>query len=130
LSEEDPGAGAAVLCTDTSPAYRDAAAEYFTRAGVSALVHFEVVDALEYARRLAAGEAPPTAPATAPPFDIIFNDIDKHAYPEVPELVAEPTAVDADTEGVRSYNRIVTSTNEWESSIVPIRDGVTISRRL
>ena len=55
----DPTAGAApgvsglIHCTDTSPDRRDAALEYFSRAGVLDLMHFEVIDALDY-RTLAA----------------------------------------------------------------------------
>ena len=86
--------------------------------------------------------------ATDGPFDLIFNDIDKHAYPEALPLIAERLRpggmmiVDnliwsgrifdeadksADTEGVRELTRRVTTDAGWAASIVPMRDGLLVA---
>jgi predicted O-methyltransferase YrrM len=79
------------------------------------------------------------------PFDLIFNDIDKHAYPESLPVIAEklrPGGVlivdnmfrrgrifddgdrSADNEGVRALTSRITTDPNWLSTIVPIRDGL------
>jgi predicted O-methyltransferase YrrM len=85
---------------------------------------------------------------TEGPFDLIFNDIDKHAYPESLPVIAEklrPGGVliidnmiwhgqifdDDDrspaTEGVREFTRRITTDPGWIASLVPIRDGVIVA---
>ena len=82
-------------------------------------------------------------------FDIIFNDIDKHAYPDSLDVVKQKLrpggvliidnmvwsgrildAADttANTEGVREFTRRITSDSDWTVSLVPIRDGLIIAR--
>ena len=94
------------------------------------------------------GEAVQALRETDGPFDLIFNDIDKHAYPDSLPVIAEklrPGGVlivdnllwhgevfDAhnhtpDTEGVREFTRLITTDPGWISSIVPIRDGVLVA---
>ena len=84
------------------------------------------------------------------PFDLIFNDIDKHAYPaSLPLIEAKlrPGGVlivdnmlwsgrifdtrdsSADTVGVREITRMLTTSPEWTTSVIPIRDGVVIAVR-
>ncbi len=94
------------------------------------------------------GEAVQTLRETDGPFDLIFNDIDKHAYPASLPVMAEklrPGGVlivdnllwggrilDAhdhseNTEGVRQLTRLVTTDPGWIASIVPIRDGLLVA---
>ena len=81
-------------------------------------------------------------------FDLIFNDIDKEAYPGSLPVIADrlrpggALIVDnllwhgevfdannhtADTEGVREFTRRITTDPAWIASIVPIRDGVLVA---
>lgn len=85
---------------------------------------------------------------TEGPFDIIFNDIDKHGYPASLPVIAEklrPGGVliidnllwsgrifDAsdtsrNTEGIREVTRLITTSPDWAATIVPIRDGVLVA---
>ncbi len=85
---------------------------------------------------------------TEGPFDLIFNDIDKEAYPDSLPVIADKLRpggaliVDnllwhgevfdannhtADTEGVREFTRLITTDPAWVTSIVPIRDGVLVA---
>jgi predicted O-methyltransferase YrrM len=96
------------------------------------------------------GEAIETLRSQDGPFDLIFNDIDKHAYPaSLPVIEAKLRAggvliVDnmlwsgrifdtrdstADTNGVRQLTRMLTSSPQWTTSVIPIRDGVVIAVR-
>ncbi len=82
-------------------------------------------------------------------FDIVFNDVDKHLYPQVFHkagrlvkkggllitdnvlwsgrvLDAEP---DEATRGVLEYTRLIFESPEFFSTILPIRDGVSVSLR-
>jgi predicted O-methyltransferase YrrM len=96
------------------------------------------------------GEAVRTLRATDEAFDIIFNDIDKDAYPDSLAVVKErlrPGGVliidnmlwsgrifdEADaspaTEGVREFTRRITADENWIVSLVPIRDGLIVARK-
>jgi predicted O-methyltransferase YrrM len=96
------------------------------------------------------GEAVRTLAETPGPFDLIFNDIDKDAYPSSLPVVAEKLRpgglliVDnalwggrifdgsdrsASTEGVRELTRRLAADPAWAVSLVPIRDGLLIAQR-
>ena len=95
-----------------------------------------------------AGEAIETLRSQDGPFDLIFNDIDKHAYPaSLPVIEARLRAggvlivdnmlwsgrifdardASADTNGVRELTRLLTTSPRWTTSVIPIRDGVAIA---
>ncbi|MDV2495084.1 MAG: O-methyltransferase [bacterium] len=114
------------------------AREYLARGGLEDRATFKTGDALELI------EAEPG------PFDLIFNDIDKDAYPEVvPKalrrlrdgglLIADnalwggrvtESSPDTWTAGVQAYNRLVASDPSLTTTIVPIRDGVSVSLKV
>lgn len=94
------------------------------------------------------GEAIETLRAVEGPFDLIFNDIDKEGYPAslpVIESKLRPGGTliidnmlwsgkifdDADqspeTVGVREFTRLITASDRWTSSLVPIRDGLIVA---
>lgn len=133
------GPGAEVYYSDGSRANARRAQQYLERAGVGGTVRVGVGDSLELLR------------ATPGEFDLIFNDVDKHQYPDVfplalPRLrkggllVADNTLwfgrlvrqrrPDADTLGILEFNRLLYSTPELHTAIVPLRDGVSISLKL
>jgi len=115
------------------------ARRYLDALGLTAQVRFTV------------GEAIDTLRATQGPFDLIFNDIDKAAYPaslDVIEQRLRPGGVllldnalwsgrifdEADqseaTRGVREVVRLVTTSPQWLATIVPIRDGLLFATRV
>jgi predicted O-methyltransferase YrrM len=84
------------------------------------------------------------------PFDVIFNDIDKHGYPaSLPVIerklrpggvliidnmlwsgrIFDPADHSPNTEGVRTFTRMVRERPGWISSLVPIRDGMIVAVR-
>jgi len=88
--------------------------------------------------------------AQSGPFDVVFNDIDKHAYPEslaVIEAKLRPGGLlivdnmlwsgrifdshdtSPDTAGVRELTRLLTTGSRWTTSMIPIRDGVVVATR-
>ena len=96
------------------------------------------------------GEAIAALEAQDGPFDLIFNDIDKHAYPAslpIIEAKLRPGGVlivdnmlwsgrvldtadsSADTNGVRELTRLLTTSPRWTTSVIPIRDGVVMALR-
>jgi predicted O-methyltransferase YrrM len=100
--------------------------------------------------RYRVGEAVATLRETAGPFDLIFNDIDKPAYPDSLEVIASrlrPGGVlivdnmlwdgrifdaadrSAATEAIRELTRRVTADAGWIATIVPIRDGLLVAVR-
>ncbi|MGC0773334.1 MAG: O-methyltransferase [Candidatus Acidiferrum sp.] len=125
--------------TDGDPANAQRAREYFRKAGVSKRIKIEVGDALELLKR------------TPGKFDLIFNDVDKHQYPDalrvaLPKLrrggllitdntlwsgkAARPAAPDdAATLGVQEFNRLVYASKELYPVLIPLRDGVTVCRK-
>jgi predicted O-methyltransferase YrrM len=127
-----------VYYTDTEEENARQAEAYFERAGVSNQV------------RLLTGDALSLIDTVEGDFDLIFNDVDKAQYPEVfvkayPRLrrggllvsdnvlwygrVAEGNR-DAATVAVREFNRLIYSTDDLFTTILPIRDGISVSLRL
>jgi caffeoyl-CoA O-methyltransferase len=130
--------GGIIHCTDLSEENRDAAHRFFRKAGIMERIEFHVGDALAIARGLSG------------PFDIVFNDIDKEAYPRSVETalpllrqgglfitdnalwsgrVAE-RAPDAVTSAIMKFNEIVSGRKDLLTVILPLRDGVAVSVKL
>ena len=94
------------------------------------------------------GEAVAALREAEGPFDLIFNDIEKQAYPDsLPAIEAklkpggvlivdnmlwsgqvfDPSDVSLATQGVRELTRLVTTSPRWTSTLVPIRDGLLVA---
>lgn len=130
--------GGKIICTDGSNENSRQAVEFFERAGIGDLVEYRVGDALSLL------ELEPG------PFDIILNDIDKHEYPEafnkaLPRLrkggllITDNTlwygrVVTGDKEsstlGILEFNRLAYKSEEVFTTLIPLRDGVTVSMKL
>lgn len=100
--------------------------------------------------RFTVGEAIAALDAADGTFDLIFNDIDKEAYPRslevinrklrpggvliVDNLLWSGRALDETddtpaTRGVRELTRLVFGDSSWIASIVPIRDGLLLAMK-
>ena len=96
------------------------------------------------------GEAVAALKSSPGPFDLIFNDIEKKDYPASLPVIEEklrPGGVlvidnmlwsgrpfdasdqSAHTNGVRELTRLLTTSDRWASTLVPIRDGLLVARR-
>ncbi len=129
-----------VFYTDGDPEKAKRAQVYFRMAGVAQRIEVNVGDALALVKK------------TPGKFDMIFIDIDKHQYPAalqaaLPKLcrgglviadntlwsgkAARPAAEDdKDTKGVQEFNRLVYASKELYPVLIPLRDGVTVCRKL
>ena len=127
-----------VYYTDTEQENARRAEGYLRKAGVSNQVRLLIGDAIHLIDTVE-GE-----------FDLIFNDVDKEQYPEAfvkayPRLrrggllvsdnvlwygrVAEGNR-DAETEAVHEFNRLIYSKDDLFTTILPIRDGISVSLKL
>ncbi len=131
------GSAGRVFYTDGDPEKAARAQKYFRRAGVADRITILVGDALTHLRH------------TPGQFDVIFNDVDKWEYPRVwrqalPRLKADGMLVsdntlwsgkvlagggDADTEGIRRYNQLAARSRTYLTTVLPLRDGVSITTR-
>ena len=112
------------------------AAGHLSRLGSADIVQFHVSEAVEALRR------------TEGPFDIVFNDIDKEAYPDSLPLIKQKLrpgglliidnmlwhgqTLDANdheesTEAIRRFTRDITTDPAWIVSLVPMRDGMIVA---
>ena len=128
------GEGGRVIYTDSDRKNAERARRYFERAGVGQRITIRVGDALELLSE------------EKEPYDIIFNDVDKEDYPRVLRLmlphlrsgglfitdnvlwsgrVSKPNP-DAKTKAILEFNRLMYSSKDLFTSILPIRDGVSI----
>jgi predicted O-methyltransferase YrrM len=134
------GPHAEVTYTDGDPENAKRAKGYFERAGVAQQIRVETGDALTLLKK------------TPGEFDLIFNDINKREYPEaakqaLPKLrrgglfitdntlwsgkaVRKAEAGDVDTRGVQELNRLAHESKDLFSVLIPLRDGVTVCRKL
>jgi caffeoyl-CoA O-methyltransferase len=134
------GESGRVIYTDGNPKNAEEAKGYFQQAGVAKRIDVRVGDALE----ILSEEKPGT-------FDIIFNDVDKDDYPRVFKLavprlksgglfitdnvlwsgrVADSTNDEATTKAIREFNKLLYGSKELFASIIPLRDGVAVARKL
>ena len=134
------GPKAQVFYTDGDPENARRAQGYFGKAGVAKRIKVQVGDALDLV-----GKAPGK-------FDFIFIDVNKHQYPDalrasLPKLkrggllatdntlwsgkaAREAAPDDKDTRGVQEFNRLVYASKELFPVLIPLRDGVTVCRKL
>jgi predicted O-methyltransferase YrrM len=132
------GSEGEVVLTEGSPERAEEAAAFLERGGFADRVRIEVGDAFEIADRIP-GE-----------FDIVFNDVDKDQYPRVIEAassllrpggllisdnmlwfgtVLEDDPAEASTRGVKELTRRLFESSEFHTTMIPVRDGVTVSVR-
>lgn len=127
-----------VICTEGNIENTQRGEEYMRRGKVEGKVKFLVGDALKLVDGIE-GQ-----------FDIIFNDIEKHQYPKafrkvLPRLRKGGLLIsdnvlrdgkildrkpDAGTAGILTYNRLIYSSKDLFSTIIPLRDGVSVSIKL
>ena len=128
------GESGRVIYTDGDAKTADKARRYFERAGLSQRISVRVGDALEILSE------------QKEPYDIIFNDVDKIDYPRVVRLalprlksgglfitdnvlwsgkVASPSP-DAETKAILEFNQLIYESKELFTTILPIRDGVSV----
>lgn len=133
------GEGGQVIYTDGDPKNADEARGYFQKAGVEKQIRVEVGDALELLSE------------QKQEFDIIFNDVDKEDYPRVLHMVssrlrrgglfitdnvlwsghvAEKNPKEAATRAIQEFNKQLYSMPEFFTTILPLRDGVSVSVKL
>jgi caffeoyl-CoA O-methyltransferase len=96
------------------------------------------------------GEAVEALRNTEGTFDIIFNDIDKQGYPDSIPVIVEKLRpgglliidnmlwsgqifdekdTSPSTEGVRKVTKLITDSNQWISTLAPVRDGLIIAMK-
>jgi predicted O-methyltransferase YrrM len=127
-----------IICTDGNPDNAGKARAYFKQGKLTTKITFMVGDALKLIDTVDGK------------FDIIFNDVDKHQYPAVfrkavPRLRKGGLLMsdnvlwsgkiigkkpDAATAGILTYNRLINSSKELFTTIIPLRDGVSVSMKL
>jgi predicted O-methyltransferase YrrM len=138
------GPGGEVHLTDGDPQNERRALDYLGRAGLAGPVRFHV------------GEAVETLERTPGDFDVVYCDIDKGDYPKAwrasrdrvrpgglfvcdntlwsgrvtGAAEAPPDPHPGWTEAVDAMNRAIASDPGFVSTILPIRDGVTVALRL
>jgi predicted O-methyltransferase YrrM len=112
--------------------------------------YFARMDLLPFAE-FHVGEATAALRTRDEQFDVIFNDIDKEGYPaSLPVIkehlrpggllltdnvlwhgaVLDPTEGDKATEAIRTYTRRVFEDQDFAATVVPLRDGILVARRV
>ena len=112
------------------------AVDHLSALGSADVVEFHIAEAVETLRQ------------TQGPFDIIFNDIDKEAYPDSLPVIKEKLRHggiliidnmlwsgrifdsddhDKSTEAIRRFTRDITSDLDWIVSLFPARDGMIVA---
>jgi len=141
------GEGGKVHYTDGSRKNADEARGYFARAGVANRIQIHVGDALEVLSE------------RKEQFDIVFCDIDKHDYPRAARMAPDrvrrgglfitdntlwrgdvayaagnpdfkPDEVpDQKLRAIVEFNELLYHSPAWYTTIIPLRDGVTVATR-
>jgi len=130
------GEGGRVIYTDGDRKKAEEARRYFDRAGVSKQITLKTGDALELLSE------------EKQQFDIIFNDVDKEDYPRVLRLVAprlrkgglfitdnvlwsgrvaEKNPTEPRTKAILEFNRTLYNSEDFYTTILPIRDGLAVA---
>ncbi len=128
--------GGVVVLTETDEAQAAEARDFLNRAGLGDRVKIEVGDGIKLAGELTG------------PFDIVFNDVEKEDYPAALAVareqlrpgglficdnmlwygrVLDPDPGDGETQGVVELSRELREATDFVTSLIPMRDGVTVS---
>ncbi len=128
-----------MVCTEFDRDKASLGLQFLERAGLRDKVVYEVGDALK------------SLEAYRGPFDLIFLDLNKEQYSQALELalprlkiggllvadnvlwsgrVLDASDSSAATEGIRRFTREIFSHPQLSSSILPLRDGVSLSLKL
>ena len=112
------------------------AQEHLSKLGYGDLVQYHNAEAVETLRK------------TQGPFDIIFNDIDKHGYPDslpvtkeklrsggiliIDNMIWHGQILDLNdheknTEAIRQFTHAITTDPDWIVSLTPTRDGMIVA---
>jgi caffeoyl-CoA O-methyltransferase len=112
------------------------AAGHLSALGRGAVVRYHIAEAVDTLRQ------------TEGPFDIIFNDIDKDAYPSSLPVIKEklrsggiliidnmiwhgqildPNDHEKTTEAIREFTKTITTDSDWIVSLIPARDGMIVA---
>lgn len=112
------------------------AREHLARLGYADLIQYHIAEAIETLRN------------TPGPFDLIFNDIDKEAYPESLPLIKEKlrpggiliidnmlwharifdkSDISPATAGIKDFTNVITHDPDWIVNLIPVRDGVIVA---
>jgi predicted O-methyltransferase YrrM len=130
--------GGKIVCTEGSGENAAEAVEFFKKADMQQTMQIQVGDALEIIERYPG------------PFDIIFMDIDKERYPEGFEKAYSKlrrgglfvvdnmlwfgsvltNSTEPDVLGVKRLTERLYASKELWTTILPLRDGVSISLKL
>ncbi len=130
--------GGRVICTEGDPQNKRRALNYFERGGIDDKIEFLVGNALNIIDELKGK------------FDIIFIDINKSQYPQafrkaLPRLrkgglliadniiwsgrIVEPNPDDS-TQGILEFTKLLYTSKQLFTTIIPLRDGVSVSIKL
>jgi caffeoyl-CoA O-methyltransferase len=142
------GEGGKVHYTDGSRKNAEEARGYFERAGVADRIEVHVGDALEVLSE------------RKEQFDVLFCDIDKRDYPRAARMAPERVRTgglfltdntlwrgevayaagnpgynqekkpDETVRAIVEFNEILYNSSDWYTTIVPLRDGVTVAMRV
>jgi predicted O-methyltransferase YrrM len=133
------GEGGRVFYSDADEENAREAEGYFRQAGVLDRIEIQVGDALELLSK------------REEEFDILFNDVDKQAYPRVFDMaaahvrrgglfitdnvlwsgrVAEADPKEESTRAILKFNQKLKESKDWFTTILPLRDGVAVATRL
>jgi len=132
------GPGGEVHCTDGDPGNATKAEAYLSRTGLWDRVTYHVGDAVE---QMAGVDGA---------FDVVYDDIDKHGYPDAWLAARDRVRVgglyvcdnvlwsgrvldeepDRDTAAILEHNRLIADDERFVSTIVPTRDGVLVALRV
>jgi predicted O-methyltransferase YrrM len=132
------GAKGSIILTEGDAKNLAFAQKYFRRGGLKSKFEFHCGDAREIIKEHRG------------PFDIVLNDIDKEGYPETIDLVAprlrrgglfitdnaiwdgRVTAArpDKTTRAIMEFNRRMYADKRFFTTILPLRDGLTVGLRL
>lgn len=136
------GPGAEVHCTDGDAENSKQAEQFLSRAGLWDRINFHV------------GDAVTSFNGVDGDWDIVYCDIDKHGYPEAWEAARDRVKIggmyicdnvlwsgrvavsDREdqrpewTEAIKKHNAMIAADERYESSILPIRDGVMVALRV
>lgn len=128
-----------VVYTDTSPDNCERAREFLGRMGLNDRVEYHVGEAVAALERLG-GQ-----------YDLVMVDVEKTQYPRAFEIasqrvipggmlladntlwkgkVAREAENDEATQAIREYNRLIFEHPDFMSTVVPLRDGISLSFRM